>query len=363
MSFLVVRSLRKTYGPAVALDTVDLSIEEGEFVTLLGPSGSGKTTLLMSIAGFTKPDSGAILLDGADITAVEPEDRNFGLVFQGYALFPHLTVAENIAFPLKVRKWSKEQISAKVEEMLRLVGLEALSARKPRELSGGQQQRVALARALSYGPRILLLDEPLSALDKTLRDTMQRELKRLHKETGVTFVYVTHDQEEAYAMSNRIAVFHDGRIVQIGTPREIYRKPASFFVAGFLGGNNMLKALRLPDVNGERFMEVCHQAVPAPDHISAKLYGHIGALTIWIRPEDIRLTPPEPEDIRITAMVVDISFIGFSDRVVVRTNDGQELSVLTPTHVAQQLAIGDAVTCAIAPSVIGFLAEGELAER
>ncbi|QND66259.1 ABC transporter ATP-binding protein [Mesorhizobium loti] len=351
MSFLDVRNLRKTYGSAVALDGIDLSIEAGEFVTLLGPSGSGKTTLLMSVAGFTKPDQGAILLDGVDITRVDPEDRNFGLVFQGYALFPHLNVADNIAFPLRVRKWDKARIAARVEEVLNLVGLDRLAARKPRELSGGQQQRVAIGRALAFGPKILLLDEPLSALDRTLRDTMQRELKRLHRQTGVTFVYVTHDQEEAYAMSDRIAVFHNGAIVQVGTPRDIYRAPASRFVAGFLGGNNIVSARA---VDGG--IELFGSRAPMPGGYDASRHGR-SVLTVWMRPEDIAIGEPQPGAIAFPAVVADVSFVGSSERVTVSTPDGQEILVLAASAMARGIAAGSKVTCSVLPSSIGFLAD------
>jgi putative spermidine/putrescine transport system ATP-binding protein len=350
MAFLDIRTLRKAYGSAIALDGVDLSIDEGEFVTLLGPSGSGKTTLLMSIAGFTRPDSGAILLDGADITGVDPEDRNFGLVFQGYALFPHLSVANNIAFPLRVRKWDNARIAARVDEVMKLVGLDKLAARKPRELSGGQQQRVAIGRALAFGPKILLLDEPLSALDRKLRDTMQRELKRLHQETGVTFVFVTHDQEEAYAMSDRIAVFQNGRIVQTGSPREIYRAPASRFVASFLGGNNILSAKALAgqlDLFGIR--------MPMPGAYDQARHGD-GAVTVWIRPEDITLGDAAPGAVSFPVAVADVSFVGTSERVTVVTADGQELSVLVPSALARDLTPGGTASCALLPSAIGFLA-------
>ncbi|WP_457301957.1 ABC transporter ATP-binding protein [Phyllobacterium sp. P5_D12] len=353
MAYLDIRKLRKAYGPAVALDGVDLSVEAGEFITLLGPSGSGKTTLLMSIAGFTKPDEGGIVIDGIDVTDVDPEDRDFGLVFQGYALFPHLTVAQNIAFPLKVRKWEKQRVAAKVEEMLSLVGLDQLAARKPKELSGGQQQRVALARALSYSPRILLLDEPLSALDKTLRDSMQRELKRLHKETGVTFIFVTHDQEEAYAMSDRIAVFHNGRIVQIGKPREIYQKPASLFVAGFLGGNNIFTARH---AENEATIEFFGVKRPPPPQFDASLHGRSGPITAWVRPEDIALGDSDEDGIVFAATVADISFIGSAERLVVTTVDHQELTVLVPPNTAREMTVGALVICRIKLSAIGFLA-------
>ncbi|TIR24097.1 MAG: ABC transporter ATP-binding protein [Mesorhizobium sp.] len=350
MAFLDIRTLRKAYGSAIALDGVDLSINEGEFVTLLGPSGSGKTTLLMSIAGFTRPDSGTILLDGADITGVDPEDRNFGLVFQGYALFPHLSVANNIAFPLRVRNWDKARIAARVDEVMKLVGLDKLAARKPRELSGGQQQRVAIGRALAFGPKILLLDEPLSALDRKLRDTMQRELKRLHQETGVTFVFVTHDQEEAYAMSDRIAVFQNGNIVQIGSPREIYRAPASRFVAGFLGGNNILSA----QTDGAQ-LDLFGIRMPMPAAYDRTRHGD-GAITVWVRPEDITLGDVAPGAVSFSVTVADVSFVGTSERVTVITADGQELSVLAPSAIARELTPGSAASCALLPSAIGFLA-------
>ncbi|MCM2477722.1 ABC transporter ATP-binding protein [Rhizobium sp. CG5] len=351
MAFLDIRKLSKSYGSTVALNSVDLSVEAGEFVTLLGPSGSGKTTLLMAIAGFTRPDDGGIVIDGVDVTNVDPEDRDFGVVFQGYALFPHLTVADNIAFPLKVRKWAKADISAKVEEMLSLVGLDKLAGRKPRELSGGQQQRVALARALSFGPRILLLDEPLSALDRSLRDIMQRELKRLHKETGVTFIFVTHDQEEAYAMSDRIAVFHNGRIVQVGAPREIYQKPASLFVAGFLGGNNIVTARYLP---AERTLQIFGDCLAVPAQFDPAQHGD-GEITLWVRPEDLHFCEPGGDRYTFPVIVMDISFTGSSERLVVGTADGQELTILAPSASVTTFAIGQRLHCGFSPSSIGFL--------
>ena len=350
MAFLEARGLRKTYGPVVALDSVNLSVLEGEFVTLLGPSGSGKTTLLMAIAGFTHPEAGAILMDGVDITRVDPEDRNFGLVFQGYALFPHLTVAKNIAFPLKVRKWNAARVAAKVEATLALVGLDRLASRKPRELSGGQQQRVAIGRALSFGPKILLLDEPLSALDRALRETMQRELKRLHQETGVTFLYVTHDQEEAYAMSDRIAVFHNGAIVQVGTPREVYRAPASRFMAGFLGGNNIL-TIRATD----NHLELFGTQTPFPPQYDPAIHGR-GKITAWIRPEDIRIGKGRLNDVNFTISLLDISFIGSAERITAKTADDQELVLLVTPSVARGLVVATSVECHISSSDLGFLA-------
>jgi putative spermidine/putrescine transport system ATP-binding protein len=237
---LSVRNLSKHYGATRAVDDVSLQIGRGKFVTLLGPSGSGKTTILMAIAGFVQPTAGDILADGAAITHLPPEKRNFGMVFQGYALFPHMTVAENVAFPLRVRRTARAETETRVKEALALVQLGHLADRKPQQLSGGQQQRVALARALVFQPVLLLLDEPLSALDKKLRAELQVELKDLHRRVGLTFIYVTHDQEEALSMSDGIAILRDGRLVQQGDPTTLYERPATRFVADFLGKSNFL---------------------------------------------------------------------------------------------------------------------------
>ena len=239
---LGLRGLTKRYQGTVAIDDLSLDVAAGEFLTLLGPSGSGKTTVLMAIAGFVQPTSGEILLDGRPITALPPEAREFGVVFQGYALFPHMTVAENVAYPLKVRRVPKAERERRVRETLELVQLGHLEDRRPAQLSGGQQQRVALARALVFRPNLLLLDEPLSALDKSLRTELQIELKRLHARIGTTFVNVTHDQEEAITMSDRIAIMRGGRLMQMGSPAELFERPGSRFVAGFLGRSNFLEA-------------------------------------------------------------------------------------------------------------------------
>jgi len=226
---------------AAAVDDLNLHIEAGEFLTLLGPSGSGKTTTLMLLAGFEAPSAGTIRLDGASIESLPPHHRNMGVVFQSYSLFPHMTVAENVAFPLSVRKVAAAQINEKVTAALTKVHLENYTHRKPNQLSGGQQQRVALARALVFEPRLVLMDEPLSALDKKLREEMQLEIRRLHHELGVTMVFVTHDQSEAMTLSDRVAVFNQGRIEQLASPQELYDAPANPFVANFLGDNNVLK--------------------------------------------------------------------------------------------------------------------------
>lgn len=233
-------SLRKAYKDIVAVDHVDLEVARGEFFTLLGPSGSGKTTTLRLIAGFEKPDQGVIELEEKDVTALPPFERNVNTVFQDYALFPHMTVAGNIAYGLESRAVPRQDIAVRVQEALRMVRLEAYGARWPGQLSGGQRQRVGLARAIVNRPAVLLLDEPLGALDLKLRQEMQSELKRIQVEVGITFLYVTHDQEEALTMSDRIAIFNQGRIVQIGTPGEIYERPVNEFVASFVGTSNIL---------------------------------------------------------------------------------------------------------------------------
>ena len=238
---LELRGLTKRYGSFTAVDSVSLRVERGQFLTLLGPSGSGKTTILMAIAGFVAPSAGAVLLDGADITALPPERRDFGMVFQGYALFPHMTVAENVAFPLRVRGLSRADRDARVRATLDLVQLAAFAERRPSQLSGGQQQRVALARALVFDPALLLLDEPLSALDKKLRAELQDELKALHRRVGRTFVNVTHDQEEALSLSDQVAILNHGRLVQMGAPEALYERPRTRFVADFLGKSNFLR--------------------------------------------------------------------------------------------------------------------------
>src|SRR5882672_9806534 len=236
-------ALEKTFDRTNAVAGVSLGIDSGEFLTLLGPSGSGKTTTLMMIAGFEVPTAGDIAIDGASVVAVPPYRRNIGMVFQNYALFPHLTVAENIGFPLKQRRVAKAERTRLVGQALELVHLPGYAHRYPRQLSGGQQQRVALARAIVFQPRLLLMDEPLGALDKQLRENLQLEMRRLHADLGITFIYVTHDQEEALTMSDRIAVMNHGKVAQVGRPEDLYDRPTSRFVAGFIGESNFLPAI------------------------------------------------------------------------------------------------------------------------
>ena len=237
--YLRLRNIVKSYdGRTNAVDDVSIDVARGEFVTFLGPSGSGKTTTLLMIAGFESPSSGSIELDGRNLALSKPYRRNIGMVFQNYALFPHMTARENVIFPLRMRRFPKAEIEQRAEKMLALVGLGSFAQRYPRELSGGQQQRVALARGLVFNPDVVLLDEPLGALDKNLREQMQVEIKRIHRELGVTMIYVTHDQTEAMTMSDRIAVFSNGRLAQMGTPLDVYNRPANRFVAEFVGDSN-----------------------------------------------------------------------------------------------------------------------------
>ena len=286
-SGLGIAGVTKRFGSFTAVDAVDLEVRRGEFLTLLGPSGSGKTTLLMMIAGFVEPTAGEIRLDGRAITRLLPEQRNFGMVFQGYALFPHMTVRGNVAYPLEVRGRPKAEIAATVRSMLELVQLQGLADRTPRQLSGGQQQRVALARALAFRPPLLLLDEPLGALDRKLRGEVQEQLKDLHRRTGTTFVYVTHDQDEALSMSDRIAIMNHGRIVQVGTPTELYERPVSRFAAGFLGKSNFI-AVRVVGRQGATL------ACAAGDETLRQAAGGAAVatgarITLALRPEKIAL--------------------------------------------------------------------------
>ena len=293
-----LRGLVKRYGGQVAVDGVDLDVRRGEFFTLLGPSGSGKTTTLRMIAGFERPDEGTVELGGEEVSGRPPFERDVNTVFQDYALFPHLSVADNIAYGLRIRKVPKPERRTRVDEALEMVRLPKLGARKPSQLSGGQRQRVALARAIVNRPRVLLLDEPLGALDLKLRQEMQVELKRIQQEVGITFVYVTHDQEEALTMSDRLAVFNEGRIEQVGGPAEVYEHPASEFIAGFVGVSNVLER------GGRRFT---------------------------IRPEKVRILDAggSPNGLHTEPGVVrDVAYAGMVTRYLVDLEGGGELHVV-----------------------------------
>jgi len=288
-------NVRKTYGDVVAVDRVDLEIQEGEFFTMLGPSGSGKTTTLRLIAGFERPDEGLIELHGADVTGRAPYERDVNTVFQDYALFPHMSVADNVGYGLRVKGVGKRERRERVDEALRMVRLPDVGSRKPVQLSGGQRQRIALARSLVNRPRVLLLDEPLGALDLKLRQEMQIELKRIQQEVGLTFVYVTHDQEEALTMSDRLAVFNEGRIEQVGAPADVYERPATEFVAGFVGVSNMLER------DGRRFT---------------------------VRPEKIRMHFDDTGAGGEAGEIREVVYVGMFTRYIVELDAGGELTVV-----------------------------------
>ncbi|MBS9721434.1 ABC transporter ATP-binding protein [Tianweitania sp. BSSL-BM11] len=279
-----VTALTRTYGSFKALDAVDLSVAPGEFVTLLGPSGSGKSTLLNLISGMTEPTAGKIEINGKDATNQPTNQRGLGMVFQNYALMPHMTVFENVAFPLRVRKMPKSEIETRVRDVLRLIQLDHVADRKPKQLSGGQQQRISLARCIVYRPSIILMDEPLGALDKKLREDMQLEIKRLHAELGITMIYVTHDQEEALAMSDRIVLMRKGRIEQQGKPEDLYFRPDTLFTADFLGSSNLLKG----KINSTaRSLDTAYGTFPLPTARSDEPIS--GEAVLMIRPESMRL--------------------------------------------------------------------------
>jgi putative spermidine/putrescine transport system ATP-binding protein len=327
---LEFHGIAKHYGPVRAVDNVDLQVPRGQFLTLLGPSGSGKTTMLMMIAGFIQPTAGDMLLDGRVITHLPPERRNFGMVFQGYALFPHLSVFDNVAFPLKVRRKQPDEVKREVAHALELVQLQSLAERMPRQLSGGQQQRVALARALVFTPEVLLLDEPLGALDRKLRQEVQIELKQLHERIKTTFVYVTHDQEEALSMSDRIAIVRDGRFVQIGSPAGLYEKPATRFVAGFLGESNFIKG-RIADVGGDGF--TYSAGGRSFRQASGKNGVAVGTdVLLAMRPEKVAVspTPPEGRANRVAGRVTSWNYFGANFHFTLATEELGQLAATCP---------------------------------
>jgi spermidine/putrescine ABC transporter ATP-binding subunit len=332
--------LVKKFERVNAVDGVSLDIRSGEFLTLLGPSGSGKTTTLMMIAGFEMPSSGDIAIDGKSVVAMPPYRRNIGMVFQNYALFPHLTVEENIGFPLKQRGVAKAERSRLVGEALELVHLPGYGGRYPRQLSGGQQQRVALARAIVFKPRLLLMDEPLGALDKQLRENLQLEMRRLHADLGITFIYVTHDQEEALTMSDRIAVMNDGKVAQIGRPEDLYDRPTSRFVAGFIGESNFLPAIVrgmeddvvVAECKGVLIRAIC-PARPASGE----------TVTLTTRPERLRFadgpltnsaTNSAAAQNRMSVTVTEAVFAGERCRYLLQAADGTPMVLKEPSSAA-----------------------------
>lgn len=335
--------LTKSFGDQLVLKGIDLTIESGEFFSLLGPSGCGKTTTLRLIGGFEQNESGKVLIDGVDIAGVAPEKRPVNTVFQSYALFPHLSVADNVGFGLRFQDCSKADRRRRVGEALALVRLEKYADRKPHQLSGGQQQRVALARALVLRPRVLLLDEPLGALDAKLRRTLQFELKELHREVGITFVYVTHDQEEALTMSDRLAVMREGEIEQVGAPRDVYDSPASAYVADFLGLANLLGA-NVPEsgtinVDGRSF--------------SGPTGDMLGDCTVFVRPERLRIVAAQDGD--VSGEVKDVVFVGSTSHIKVVVG-ARELQIVVPNDGTTWVPTpGSNVGVAISPDAIRVL--------
>jgi len=319
---LTLRAVSKSYVPGqLAVERIDLDVRPGEFVSFLGPSGSGKTTTLMMIAGFEQSSSGVISVDGREIDAVAPYDRNIGMVFQNYALFPHMSVAQNVGFPLRMRKVAGGEAKRRITDALAMVGLADFAARFPAELSGGQQQRVALARALVFEPDLVLLDEPLGALDKTLRERMQMELKRIHRELGVTMIYVTHDQTEAMAMSDRIAVFNRGRIEQIGTPGEIYFAPRTRFVASFVGDSNLFEGRC--GTQGIVEVEDFGELATGRADLSAG-----STVNLLVRPETIRLRRDGVSPSPTTSTITVEEMVNYGDSyLLVGKRSGREIRV------------------------------------
>ncbi|MGE0723933.1 MAG: ABC transporter ATP-binding protein [Alphaproteobacteria bacterium] len=318
---LELRGAVKRFGAVTALAGVDLAVARGELLTILGPSGSGKTTLLKVVAGFETPDEGSVLLDGTDVTEAPASKRDIGMVFQNYALFPHMTVAENVAFPLEMRRVAKADIRRRVGEALAMVELGGYEARLPKQLSGGQQQRVALARAIVFDPRMLLLDEPFGALDRKLRETMQLEVRRLQRRLGLTTLFITHDQEEALILSDRIAVMSEGRLEQVGRPDEIYGRPRNRFVADFIGESNLLRGRVAASGPDEATVSLTAgptlRAPPAPANVE------VAAL---IRPEAVAVGPPaERLANRFDGEVVETVYLGMSVKYRIRISDGLEV--------------------------------------
>jgi putative spermidine/putrescine transport system ATP-binding protein len=338
MALIEIDRLRKVYpgSAAPAVDDLDLRVQAGEFITLLGPSGSGKTTTLMLLAGFETPTSGTIRLEGRPIETLPPHRRGMGVVFQSYSLFPQMTVAQNVAFPLSVRKMPAATIRERVTSALAKVRLAHLAERKPQQLSGGQQQRVALARALVFEPRVVLMDEPLSALDKHLREEMQLEIRRLHRELGVTMVFVTHDQTEAMTLSDRVAVFNHGRVEQLASPQQLYDTPANPFVAGFVGDNNMLGGL----AEGAAALRTSDGSCLLGRSVGSMAPGE--AATLCVRPEHLRVAGDADAGNRLQATLVDAIHQGDHWRLVVRLrgSDTTWFAKLAPGTLPRGVAPG-----------------------
>lgn len=314
-----LNDVSKRFGDFVAVDNVNINIKRGEFLTLLGPSGCGKTTTLRMIAGFEQPDEGEIIINGQHVEGVPPYERDVNTVFQSYALFPHMNVAENVAFGLKMKKVPKKEIAQRVQDALKMVQLQDFANRKPDQLSGGQKQRIAIARAIVNNPKVLLLDEPLGALDLKLRKQMQLELKHLQQQLGITFIYVTHDQEEALTMSDRIAVMNKGVIEQIGTPDEIYERPASRFVADFIGETNLFEGVILENGSGNSFVEISGCRIPVPRLEDCREQDRV---YLAVRPERIRISDqPQNHPVELKGKFVERVYVGSVTKTIISIED------------------------------------------
>jgi putative spermidine/putrescine transport system ATP-binding protein len=352
-----IAHVSKRYGAgAPAVDGVSLEIRAGEFVTLLGASGSGKTTTLMIVAGFTAPDRGDVTLDGRSIVSLPPEKRDIGVVFQNYALFPHMSAARNVAFPLRMRKVSRPEAARRAEAALERVGLAGFGARRPSQLSGGQQQRVALARALVFEPGLLLMDEPLGALDRALREQMKGEIRRLHQNLGITILYVTHDQEEALTLSDRIALMNRGRIVQIGTPADLYERPANRFVAGFIGEGSIIEGTA---VRGDGGLALAPAGGGPPLSGMSNNVKDGARAVILLRPEKISLRSSDGDG--HPAEVVDTIYVGDVTRVTLRLAGGVTLVAKQTNRSGEvPLRAGEAVRVAWTPEDAVLLAADQI---
>ncbi|MCO6386330.1 ABC transporter ATP-binding protein [Aliihoeflea sp. 40Bstr573] len=345
MSFLEIASLQKDFGGIRVVKDFDLAVEKGEFVSFLGPSGCGKTTTLRMVAGFEQPSSGVIRIDGRDVVNLKPNQRNIGMVFQAYALFPNMTVAQNVGFGLKVAGRPKAEIDARVGEMLEIIKLPHLAERYPFQLSGGQQQRVALARALAVRPQVLLLDEPLSALDAKIRVSLREEIRAIQKTLGITTIYVTHDQEEALSMSDRIVVMNEGRADQVGTPFEIYNRPTTRFVASFVGTLSTLEARVLDPATGS--VTIGDSTVSLGYRLAARQAGD--AITLALRPEAVTLGRNEARDVHLSGTIKDVSFLGSVIRVRVAVGSGTVSLDTFNSPSAPPPQPGDQATVSFAP--------------
>ncbi|HVO37966.1 MAG TPA: ABC transporter ATP-binding protein [Spirochaetia bacterium] len=339
MAFLELHGVVKTFGGTIVVDSFDLDVSQGEFVSLLGGSGCGKTTTLRMIAGFETPSGGTISIDGVDVVAAPPNRRSVGMVFQHYALFPNMTAGQNVGFGLKVARRSAEEIRGRVKEMFRLIGMEGMEGRYPSQLSGGQQQRVALARALAARPRVLLLDEPLSALDAAIRARLREEIRAIQRSLGITTIYVTHDQEEALSMSDRVVVMREGRIAQVGTPLEIYNRPATPFVASFVGSLNVVPAQVVDAEAGT--LSVAGQVIAGKLPAEA---GRCGEVMISLRPELISISNGHPDFNQLTGTVTNVVFLGPTVRLFLRVGDSDLFLDMFNNPRLSLPALGESIT-------------------